>query len=77
MRFTIVASLLLLSACTIREDTFASRNDGGIDGLALTVPEAPINPAIADDTAGCRGAFARGTSQIQDLRDGVRDPFCD
>jgi len=77
MRFALLFSFLLLAACTIRADEYGSRDAGGtLDGLSLAAPEVNPNPRIEEDEAGCRGAYARG-SQLQDLREGVRDPFCD
>ena len=81
MRCTVLLSCLLgLAACTIRDDTFTARSDGGTDGaLSLADPEPlpSTNPRLADDTIGCRGAFARGTSSMHELRDSTWDPFCD
>ena len=77
MRFALLFSFLLLAACTIRADEYGSRDAGGtVDGLSLAAPGVSDNPRIEEDEAGCRGAYARG-SQLQDLREGVRDPFCD
>jgi hypothetical protein len=77
MRFAILFPFLLLAACTIRADEYGSRDAGGMDGgLSFAAPDASANPRLEEDEAGCRGAYARG-SQLQDLREGVRDPFCD
>jgi len=77
MRFAILFSLLLLGACTIRADEYGSRDEGGpYGGLSFAGPDVNASPRLEQNEVGCRGAYARG-SQIQDLREGVRDPFCD
>ena len=80
MRLAVLLSLLLLGACTIREDTFAARDNSEPEmdgGLSLAAPAVSDNPRLDEDTTGCRGAYARGSSRLQDMRDSVWDPFCD
>jgi hypothetical protein len=76
MRFTIMGSLLLLllAACTIREDTFSSRDRVEIGGFAINSPD--LNASIAGgDERACQGGFARG-SRIDEYRDGSVSLFC-
>ena len=76
MRAIALLSLLLMSACTIREETFRPRNDADADGgLSYTGPGLNA-PAAGDDDRTCPGGFARGSS-IDEYRDGSADLFCD
>jgi hypothetical protein len=74
MRGIVLLSLLLLSACTIREETFSPRDEA--DGrLSLTAPE-PNAPTAGDDNDACRGGLAR-CSRIDEYRDGSVNLYCD
>ena len=76
MRAIVLLSLLLLSACTIREETFRPRDDGDADGrLSYTAPDLNA-PSAGDDDSACPGGFARGSS-IDEYRDGSTNLFCD
>lgn len=76
MRAIVLLSLLLLSACTIREETFSPRDDvDAAGGLSYTGPDLNA-PAPRDDDRTCPGGFARGSS-IDESRDGSADLFCD
>jgi hypothetical protein len=76
MRAIVLLSLLLLSACTIREETFSPRDDVDADGrLSYTAPDLNA-PAPSNDDRGCPGGFARGSS-IDEYRDGTANLFCD
>ena len=70
----VLALLLALSACTIREETFAPKDEGQSDGFALGAP-GNLNAPAARDSAVCPGGLARG-SDIQLYRDGTQDFFC-
>lgn len=72
----IVAAVLLtltLSACTIREETFAPNHETQ-SGLSFTPPD--LNAPVNGESASCPGGFARG-SDLQIYRDGSQDLFCD
>lgn len=73
----IVAAVLLtltLSACTIREDTFAPTGETQSDGLSFT--PLGLNAPSEGESVACPGGFARG-SDLQTYRDGSQDLFCD
>ena len=67
------ALLLVVSACTIRAETFSAR-DNADGGLSFNAPS--LNAPDGGDSGACPGGFARG-SQIQDSRDGTQELFCD
>ena len=73
MRLFMLFSLLLVAACTIREETFSPRDNRG-GGLSFIAPD--LNTPAVGDSAACPGGFARG-SQMQDSRDGTQELFCD
>ena len=77
MRPLIAAFLLplTLSACTIREESFAPNSDEPSSGLSLT-PAPDLNTPVHGESSSCPGGFARG-SDLQDSRDGTQDLFCD
>ena len=76
MRLIVLLSLLILTACTIREETFSSRDYFDVDGLAINPPEDLNTPlAAGDDSRACPGGFARG-SRIDEDRDGSINLFC-
>jgi hypothetical protein len=77
MRPIIVALALLsaLSACTIREETFAPRDEGADGGFSFQAP-GDLNAPVPGETRSCPGGLARG-SDIQVYRDGTQDLFCD
>jgi hypothetical protein len=66
--------MFALSACTIREETFAPRDDESSNGLSLAAP-GDLNAPVEGDSSSCRGALAQG-SDIQVYRDGTQDLFC-
>ena len=73
----IIAAVLLtltLSACTIREETFAPTGEAQSDGLSFT--PLGLNAPVNGGSAACPGGFARG-SDLQMSRDGSQDLFCD
>jgi hypothetical protein len=77
MRPSVVAALALvfaLSACTIREETFAPRDEESNNGLSLAAP-GDLNTPAEGDNATCPGGLAQG-SDIQVYRDGTQDLFC-
>jgi hypothetical protein len=65
--------LLLVAACTIREDSFGPR-DNTRGGLSFNAPD--LNAPVVGDSGACPGGFAR-SSQMQDYRDGTQELFCD
>jgi hypothetical protein len=71
--FMLFTLLLVMSACTIREETFSPR-DNTDGGLSFNAPGLSA-PDVGDSSA-CAGGFARG-SQMQDYRDGTQELFCD
>ena len=78
MRTFLAAFLLIsmLSACTIREESFAPSNDEPSNtGLSVT-PTADLNAPVEGQASSCPGGFARG-SDIQAYRDGSQELFCD
>jgi len=76
MRAIVLLSLLLLSACTIREETFSPRDDADANGgLSYTAPDLNA-PSVGDDDRACPGGFAQG-SRIDEYRDGSVNLFCD
>ena len=74
MRLIVLLSLLVLTACTIREETFAPRDEAP-SGLSLT-PANLNNPTGDDVNRGCPGGYAQGT-RIDQYRDGTANLFCD
>ena len=75
MRLIVLLSLLMLTACTIREESFApSSGEPSSSGLSLNTPD--LNTPAAADSRSCPGGFARG-SDLQNYRDGTQDLFCD
>jgi hypothetical protein len=74
MRLLALLSLLMLTACTIREETFAPRDEGQA-GTSF-VPANLSNPTGDDVDRACPGGFAKG-SRIDQYRDGTADLFCD
>jgi hypothetical protein len=70
----VLALLLTLSACTIREETFAPKDDGRSDGFSFQAP-GDANAPAEGDRASCPGALARG-SDIQLYREGTQELFC-
>jgi hypothetical protein len=73
MRLFMLFSLLLVAACTIREDSFSPR-DNTDGGLSFNAPD--LNAPDVGDSGACPGGFAR-SSQMQDSRDGTQELFCD
>lgn len=76
MRPIVIALALAsgLSACAIREETFAPRDDESNNALSLTDP-GNLNAPVEGDSASCPGGLAQG-SDIQVYRDGTQDLFC-
>jgi hypothetical protein len=74
MRLIVLLSLLALTACTIREETFAP-SDEAPSALSLG-PANPNIPTGEDADSACRGNFARG-SRVDQYRDGAASLFCD
>lgn len=77
MRPFVVALALMfaLSACTIREETFAPRGDDSSNGLSLAAPDGVVNAPVERGSSSCSGGLAQG-SDIQVYRDGTQDLFC-
>jgi hypothetical protein len=74
--FAVLALLMLtLSACTIREETFAPRDDAGTGGFSLG-SSTDLGAPASRESRPCPGGLARG-SDIQTARDGTQDLFCD
>jgi len=73
MRVILLLSLLLVTACTIREETFRS-SDGSPSELSLA-PRNPNIPISEDDDFACPGGLAQ-TSRIDEYRDGSANLFC-
>jgi hypothetical protein len=73
MRLLMLFTLLLVAACTIREESFSPRDN--TDG-ALSFNAPYLNAPDVGDSGGCPGGFARN-SQMQDSRDGTQELFCD
>jgi hypothetical protein len=74
MRLIVLLSLLTLTACTIREESFAPSSEPSSSGLSLNTPD--MNTPAAADSRSCPGGFARG-SDLQIYRDGTQDLFCE
>jgi hypothetical protein len=74
MRLIVLLSVLLLAACTIRQESFAP-NDEGPNGASF-IPVNPNNPSGDDIDRACPGGFAKG-SRIDEYRDGTANLFCD
>jgi len=79
-RVLLLALLLGLSACTIREEAFAPGRDEAPGGLSLAPPN-PNVPIGEDADVGCPGGFAkrsvaeevrRSIAQLVDLGDVLR-----
>ena len=70
-----LALMLALSACTIREETFAPRGEAPDDRFSFAAPD-DLNALRTGDNASCPGGYARG-SDMQLYRDGTQDLFCD
>jgi len=73
----IIAALALsltLSACTIREETFAPRGEALSDRFSFVRSEDVNSPPDVNG-ASCPGGFAQG-SDMQLYRDGTQDLFC-
>jgi hypothetical protein len=76
MRSIVLLSLLMLTACTIRQESFAPSNDEAPNGASFT-PANLNNPTGDDADRGCPGSgFAQG-SRIDQYRDGTANLFCD
>jgi len=76
VRLIFAAILLTLTACTIREESFAPRGDEpSSSGLSLT-PRADLNAPDDRDSSPCGNGFASG-SDLQEYRDGTQSLFCD
>jgi hypothetical protein len=73
VRTILVLLLLSLAACTIREETFASRDEAS-RGPSFT-PLNLDNPTGADNDRACTGGYAQG-SRIDEYRDGSASMFC-
>jgi hypothetical protein len=73
MRPILLLSLLILTACTIREETFAPKDEAP-NGVSFN-PVNLNNPTGDDIDRGCPGGFAQG-SRIDEYRDGTADLFC-
>lgn len=73
MRLLMLFSVLLLAACTVREETFSPR-DNTDGGLSFHAPG--LDAPDVSDSGACPGGFARN-SQLQDSRDGTQELFCD
>jgi hypothetical protein len=65
--------LLLLTACTVRADTFARNDAHSIEGFSFAAPE--LNARDSDEPDPCPGGYARA-SLADVLRDGTHDLFC-
>ena len=75
MRVVLTAlALLALSACTIREETFAPQGEASGGGFSLG-PSNDLGAPADNERAACPGGLARG-SDIQTYRDGTQDLFC-
>ena len=74
MRLILLFCLLPLAACTLREESFAPRDDAP-SGVSFAPPNLD-NPTGADDDPACPGGFAQG-SRIDDYRDGSASLFCE
>lgn len=72
MRLIVLLSLLALTACTIREESFAPNNEA--PNRASFAPVNLNNPT-GDDVDRCPGGFARGP-RIDEYRDGTAELFC-
>jgi hypothetical protein len=70
----VLALMVTLSGCTIREETFAPRDEAPSDGISLAAP-GDLNAPAAHDSGSCPGGLARG-SDLQVYRDGTQDLFC-
>jgi hypothetical protein len=73
MRLFMLFALLLVAACTIREDSFSPRDNTG-GGVSFNAPD--LNAPDVGDRSVCAGGLAR-SSQIQDYRDGTQELFCE
>lgn len=76
MRSILAAILLTLTACTIREESFAPRGGEPFSsGLSLT-PRPDLNAPDDRDSSSCGNGFASG-SDLQEYRDGTQSLLCD
>ena len=77
MRPIVVALALMfaLSACTIREETFAPSGDESSNGLSLAAPGGDLTAPAEGGSGSCPGGLAQG-SDIQVYRDGTQELFC-
>jgi hypothetical protein len=73
MRLFMLFALLLVAACTIREDSFSPR-DNTDDGLSFDARD--LNARDVGDSGACARGFAR-SSHMQDYRDGTQELFCE
>lgn len=73
MRVILLLSLLLVTACTIRAESFSS-SDGAPSGLSLA-PRNPNIPINEDEDLTCPGGLAQ-PSRIDEYRDGSANLFC-
>jgi len=75
MRVMLLLSVVMIAACSIRQEAVAPGYETPSGGLSL----APVNPNVPtseeDRYLACPGGLAKG-STIQDYRDGTADPFC-
>jgi hypothetical protein len=65
-------ALLLVAACTIREDSFSPRDNTG-GGVSFNAPD--LNARDVGDSV-CAGGLAR-SSRSRDYRDGTQELFCE
>ncbi len=73
MRVILLLSLLLVTACTIREETF--RSSDGAPGEMSLAPRNPNIPTDGDRDFACPGGLAQA-SRIEEYRDGSANLFC-
>jgi hypothetical protein len=74
VRTILLLSLLSLVACTIREESFAPRDEAAY-GPSFAPPNLD-NPTGEDTDRACSGGYAQG-SRIDEYRDGSASMFCD
>lgn len=74
MRLIMLFSLLTLTACTIRAETFSPR-DNANGGMSFNPPDLN-SQMFYNDNRSCQGGFARG-SDMQNARDGTQNLFCE
>jgi len=73
MRLIVLLPLLALTACTIREESFAPNHEAPV-GASFN-PANLNNPTGDDIDHRCLGGFARGP-RIDEYRDGTAELFC-